>query len=96
MHHPIPLTSLELDDAVRRLPEWRVEDGALVRRLTASTFTEAIAWVVEIADLAEAEQHHPDIDIRWRTVTLRLSTHDVGAITALDVELATRIDAIVG
>lgn len=96
MHHPIAVTPEELVDALRRLSDWRVEDDALVRRVTAPTFAEAIAWVVEIADLAEAEQHHPDIDIRWRTLTLRLSTHDVGAITALDVDLAARIDAIVG
>lgn len=90
-----PLTPNELDAALRSLPHWSREGDAIVRRLTAPTFTHAIAWVVEIADLAEAEQHHPDIDIRWRAVTLRLSTHQVGAITARDVDLARRIDAVI-
>lgn len=84
-----------LDAALRRLPDWRVKEGAIVRSVTAPTFTTGIAWVVAIADLAEAAQHHPDIDIRWRTLTLRLSTHDVGSITERDTELAAKIDAII-
>ena len=95
MSRPGALTPAELNAALQGVTQWRVEDGALERRVTAPTFTQAIAWVVEIADLAEAAQHHPDIDIRWRTVTLRLSTHEVGAITELDIDLAARIDAVV-
>ena len=48
-----------------------------------------------MADAAERADHHPDIDIRWRTVTFRLSTHDAGAVTVLDVSLARAIDEIV-
>lgn len=88
------LTPHALDAGLRLLHDWSLENGAIVRHATAPTFTTAIAWVVAIADLAEAAQHHPDIDIRWRTVTLRLSTHDVDAITALDIELAAQIDAV--
>ena len=49
-----------------------------------------------MAELAERMDHHPDIDIRWRTVAFWLSTHDVGALTVLDFELARQIDAVVG
>ena len=65
----------------------------LVRRSTATSFPEAIGWVVAVAEAAEHADHHPDIDIRWRTVTFRLSTHDSGAVTILDVTLARDIDA---
>lgn len=54
----------------------------------------AIAWVVAIADAAESMNHHPDIDIRWRTLHLSLSTHSAGCLTELDVELASAIDGI--
>ncbi len=82
-----------LDDA---LPDWAVEDGALVREVRAATFPQAIEFVVGIAAAAEEMDHHPDIDIRWRTLRLALCTHSAGSrITDLDVELARRIDAIV-
>ncbi len=91
-----------LDDAqllalAERLPAWQVEDGRLVRDVEAPTFPAAIEWVVMIAQAAEALDHHPDIDIRWRRLHLELSTHSAGGrITDLDVTLAERIDAIVG
>lgn len=89
------LSADELQVALHALAHWRLEGDAIVREVNAPTFRQAIAWVVAIGNLAEAAQHHPDIDIRWRTVTLRLSTHDVGAITALDTDLAAQIDAVV-
>ena len=74
---------------------WDVIDGHLVRTVQAPDFPAAIAWVVAIADLAESMDHHPDIDIRWRTLTLRLRTHSADALTNLDVDLAEAINAIV-
>lgn len=90
-----------LDDAqllalAERLPAWQVGDGRLVRDVEAPTFPAAIEWVVMIAQAAEALDHHPDIDIRWRRLHLELSTHSAGGrITDLDVALAERVDAIV-
>jgi 4a-hydroxytetrahydrobiopterin dehydratase len=92
---PPALTSGELDRFLASSPDWTIEDGRLVRRATAPSFAEAIRWVVAVADAAERADHHPDIDIRWRTITFRLSTHDAGAVTILDVSLAHDIDAIV-
>ena len=76
------------------LPAWEVTDKTLERDVTAETFLAGIAWVLQIADAAEALDHHPDIDIRWRTLHLVLSTHSAGGLTQRDVELAKRIDAI--
>lgn len=91
-----PLTDQDLANLATRLPAWQVGDGRLVRDIEAPTFPAAIEWVVMIAQAAEAMDHHPDIDIRWRRLHLELSTHSAGGrITDLDVALAERIDAIV-
>ena len=91
-----PLGEPELAMLAERLPRWQVEGDRLVRDVEAPTFPAAIEWVVMIAQAAEAMDHHPDIDIRWRRLHLELSTHSAGGrITDLDVALATRIDGIV-
>ncbi len=76
------------------VPEgWTVENNALTRTIVRTDFVEALAFVLEIGKLAEAANHHPDIDIRYRTVQLRLSTHDAGhTVTAKDFALAQKIN----
>jgi 4a-hydroxytetrahydrobiopterin dehydratase len=75
---------------------WNEVDGALERTFELSSFPEAIAFVDRVAELAEAEDHHPDIDVRYKNVTLRWSTHSAGGITDRDVELADRSAALAG
>jgi 4a-hydroxytetrahydrobiopterin dehydratase len=75
--------------------QWTYADGALHASFAAPDFPTAIAWVDAIAVIAEGMDHHPDIDIRWRTLHFTLSTHSAGGVTALDTELATRIEAVV-
>jgi len=76
------------------VPEgWREEDGALVRELEFESFPAAIEFVRRLADLAERENHHPDIDIRYRRVTVRWSTHSAGGVTDRDRALAARTSA---
>ncbi len=83
------------DDAVTTalsaLPGWERDGDALVRTASLPSFPAAIAVVDRVAEIAESNDHHPDIDIRWRSVTFRCSTHSEGGITALDVALATAI-----
>jgi 4a-hydroxytetrahydrobiopterin dehydratase len=69
---------------------WAEVDGALERTFELDTFPEAIAFVNRVADLAEAENHHPDIRIDYRKVTLRWWTHTAGGVTDRDVELARK------
>jgi len=69
---------------------WAALDDALVREFEFASFGDAIAFVGRVAELAEAENHHPDIDIRYRRVTLRWWTHTTGGITERDRELAVR------
>jgi len=73
---------------------WRREGGELVKKAKRNGFTGALAFVNEVGALAEAANHHPDIDIRWDTVTLRLSTHSAGGLTEKDLALAAQIDAL--
>ncbi|MBG0832499.1 4a-hydroxytetrahydrobiopterin dehydratase [Planomonospora sp. ID67723] len=86
------------DSAVRQMltgvPEWRREGDEIRRTVTAPDFPTAIRVVDEIAVEAEKLNHHPDIDIRWRTLRLALTTHDAGGLTGLDFTLAARIDEI--
>jgi 4a-hydroxytetrahydrobiopterin dehydratase len=74
---------------------WTQAGNALTRTLQRADFIEALALVLEIGKLAEAANHHPDIDIRYRTVHLSLSTHDAGhTVTAKDFALAQRINDV--
>jgi 4a-hydroxytetrahydrobiopterin dehydratase len=74
-------------------PGWTEADNALTRTIRRADFVEALALTLEIGKLAEVANHHPDIDIRYRTVHLSLSTHDAGhTVTAKDYSLAQKIN----
>ena len=75
---------------------WARVDGALRRSVTFDSFLDGIEAVRQVAEAAERADHHPDIDIRWRTVTFALVTHSQGGITVKDVQLAREIDGILG
>lgn len=75
---------------------WRLSsDGnALERAYDLPSFRAAVGFVAYVGELAEALQHHPDIDLRYRTVTLRTTTHDAGGITEKDFELIAQVDRL--
>ncbi len=74
---------------------WDEEGGALRKDFRFADFGEALAFVNRVGALAEEAGHHPDIDIRWSVVTLRLSTHSEGSVvTDRDRDLADRIDQV--
>jgi 4a-hydroxytetrahydrobiopterin dehydratase len=77
------------------MSDWQEQDGALVREFELASFPEAIEFVDRLAELAEGENHHPDIDIRYRRVTVRWTTHSEGGITEKDREMAERTSALV-
>ena len=73
------------------VPEgWREHDNALVREFEFASFPAAVAFVDRLAEVAESQDHHPDIDIRYRRVTVRWSTHSAGGVTDRDRDLAAR------
>jgi 4a-hydroxytetrahydrobiopterin dehydratase len=73
---------------------WTTTDGALERTIVLPSFSEAIAFVNRIAELAEKEDHHPDIAVSYKKVTLRWTSHSEGGITDRDYALAERSDAL--
>jgi 4a-hydroxytetrahydrobiopterin dehydratase len=73
-------------------PGWERHGDEIRKQFERASFPDAIAFVVRIGFLAEAANHHPDLDIRWRKVAVALSTHDEGGLTALDLAMATSID----
>lgn len=88
---PTPVTQGRIEEFRRTHPHWRQDGEHLTAAFTADTFLDGVALVNAVARAAEQMDHHPDIDIRWRTVTFRLSTHSASAITELDLTLAQQI-----
>jgi len=88
---PALLDDTAIDAALQDLPGWERDGDALVRTAQLPTFPSAIGVVARVGEIAESRNHHPDMDIRWRTVTFRCSTHSEGGITQLDVDLAKAI-----
>ncbi len=96
VRHVAVLTDDQVDAALSDLGGWERSSGALRRSIKFPTFLDGIEAVRRVAELAEAQDHHPDIDIRWRTVTFALVTHSEGGITTKDVAMAGEINRIAG
>lgn len=88
------LTDDQVDAALTGLDGWERADGVLRRSVKFPAFLAGIDAVRRVAERAEAADHHPDIDIRWRTVTFVLVTHSEGGITDKDVGMASEINRI--
>ncbi len=87
------LTESDVDAALdEQHLNWSREGDVLVTTVKLHDFAAALAFVNIVGEAAEAANHHPDIDIRWNTVRLALSTNDSGGITLLDLALASAID----
>lgn len=85
----------ELNRWIKKVPEWDLEEKSILRSVEFDSFMEGIDFVNNVAEIAEDAQHHPDIDIRYGSVTLRLTTHDKGGLTPSDFEMASRIDTLI-
>ncbi|MEZ6319480.1 MAG: 4a-hydroxytetrahydrobiopterin dehydratase [Phycisphaerales bacterium] len=92
---PTKLSEREVTQGLERSPDWSEVSGEIQRTYQFADFRDAMAFVNKIADYAERVAHHPDILIRYNKVTLTVSTHDAGGITAQDFELAEFCDALI-
>ncbi len=90
------LTSEEIARQLGDLPGWSLDGDSLHASYAAADFPAAVRLIVDVADEAEQMDHHPDVDLRWRTTTWRLSTHSRNGVTQLDIELAHRIARCAG
>ncbi len=77
-----------------QVPGWELRDGSLVRTFKFKNFVGSMAFVNKVADVAEAEGHHPDIHISWNKVTLTLTTHAIGGLSENDFILAAKINGL--
>ena len=84
----------ELKNRLKKIPEWELFKKHIERTFEFDEFSEAIDFVNSVAEVAEDEEHHPDIDIRFNKVRLLVSTHSKGGLTDLDFGLAERIDTL--
>lgn len=84
----------ELKNRLKKIPEWELEKKHIERSFEFDDFSESIDFVNSVAEVAEDEEHHPDIDIRYNKVRLVLSTHSKGGLTEMDFALAERIDTL--
>jgi 4a-hydroxytetrahydrobiopterin dehydratase len=84
-----------IDTALEVLADWRRDGDAIARDLTFASFRAAIDFIVRVADLADAADHHPELTNVYWHVNIRLSTHDAGGVTQRDLDLARAIDGVV-
>lgn len=92
---PTLLTQDALQQALTALPGWQVANKELVRTFEFKSYLEGIEFVQNLGAAAETMNHHPDMHVGWRKVTVRLSTHSAGGLTALDLELAGKAGDLV-
>ena len=88
---PAPLSREEVSKRLTALPGWELKGKTIEKKFRFGDFQSAMAFVNRVADLAEVEDHHPDILIHYRDITLVLWTHVAGGVTERDLKLAADI-----
>ncbi|MFH1071303.1 MAG: 4a-hydroxytetrahydrobiopterin dehydratase [Candidatus Glassbacteria bacterium] len=90
-----PLTAVQAQELLAQIPDWHLHGNEKIsRRYAFADFRAAQAWLNRVADLAEAEDHHPDITWNYSKVLIELSTHAIGGLSENDFILAAKIDRI--
>ena len=92
----MPLSPDEITEQLADLDGWIQEGKAIRKQFELEDFTQAMEFVMHVAEIAEELDHHPDIDIRFNQVTVSCSTHDEGGLTIKDFELAARVEEQAG
>jgi len=88
------LSDEQIEQRLGALQGWERDGDAIRRQFDCGDFKGSVDFVNRLTAVAEAMNHHPDLEISWATVTVRLSTHSEGGLTANDFELASRVDAL--
>ena len=92
---PSDLTPDQINAFLSAHPDWARDGESIRRTYVLADFNEAMGFVMRVGIASEVADHHPDIDIRWNKVTCVLSTHDQGALTSKDLDLAEAFDRFV-
>jgi 4a-hydroxytetrahydrobiopterin dehydratase len=88
------LAEPEIRERLRQLPYWRLKDNALERQYDGASYLDALEKLNAVARLSEAADHHPELRLGWKHLTIRYWTHTADGVTALDFELAQRVEAL--
>jgi 4a-hydroxytetrahydrobiopterin dehydratase len=88
------LSETEIKSRLESLPGWALAGEAIAKEFGRGDFVGSVKFVSALLEPAEAMNHHPDLTISWDTVTVTISTHSEGGLTAADFELAGKIDAL--
>jgi 4a-hydroxytetrahydrobiopterin dehydratase len=95
MTKPAKLSKHDITHRLGKLNGWRHKGNAITKEFTLSSFTGATRFIAKIAPIANAMDHHPDVQLyRYKRVKIVLTTHDAGGITRKDFDLATKIDKL--
>jgi 4a-hydroxytetrahydrobiopterin dehydratase len=89
------LKAQDIKEWLKKLPEWELEKKHIERTFEFDDFSQAVEFVNGVAEIAEEEDHHPDIDVRYNKVRIALSTHSEGGLTEMDFEVAEKIGTLV-
>lgn len=88
------LSDSEVEQKLAELDGWERRGDAITKQFDRGDFVGSVKFVEGLVGPAEAMNHHPDLELSWATVTVKLSTHSAGGLTANDFELAAKIDAL--
>ena len=91
----LPLTDSEITSALHDLPGWSMVEGMLIKSYAFSTYKDGLVFAVAVGHWADSMNHHPDMMIGYKTVTISLVTHDLGGIGPMDVDLAREIETLI-
>ena len=85
----------EYEELLKSLPGWEIEGGQLKRVFKFESYPAGVDFAVKCGEIAETMNHHPDLLIQWRKVTVTISTHSCGGLTGLDFDFARQADALI-
>jgi 4a-hydroxytetrahydrobiopterin dehydratase len=88
------LSDEEIEQRLGKLSGWERDGDAIRRQFDCGDFKGSVDFVNRVLPIAEEMSHHPDVEISWDTVTMRVSSHSEGGLTASDFDLASRMDAL--
>jgi 4a-hydroxytetrahydrobiopterin dehydratase len=88
------LSAEQIEARLAELSGWQHNDAAISKQFKCGDFVGSVKFVESLVEPAEEMGHHPDLEISWDTVTVTISTHSEGGLTAADFELAAKIDAL--
>ncbi|MFQ6607242.1 MAG: 4a-hydroxytetrahydrobiopterin dehydratase [Fidelibacterota bacterium] len=89
------LTAEKITSELKRLPGWKFMNNCIVKEFTFASYMAGIAFVNQVATLAETHNHHPDLGVGWCRVKVSFTSHDTGGVTERDIHMAQEVSHLV-